>query len=60
MNEVIEKAEVRRSLEEIKTTLKGLSIEIEGGRQHHSSSSDFLQIILRDLLEAVKSLEKKL
>lgn len=57
---MIDNDEVKRSLEEIKTTLKGLSIEIEGGRQHHSSSSDFLQIVLRDLLAAIISLEKKL
>ena len=57
---MIEKSEIHRTLEEIKTSLKGLSIEIEGGRQHQSSASDFLQIVLRDLLAVVLSLEKKL
>lgn len=43
-----------------KSTIRGLSLEIEASRKHHSSSTDFILDVLKDLMAAVNQLERKL
>lgn len=45
-------------LEEIKNSLKGLSMEVEGWRQHTGSTGEFILVALKDMLNAVNKLQK--
>lgn len=45
-------------LEELKNSIKGLSMEVEGWRQHTGSTGEFILVALKDMLAAVVKLEK--
>lgn len=45
-------------LEELKNNIKGLSMEVEGWRQHTGSTGEFILVALKDMLAAVVKLEK--
>lgn len=44
-------------LEELKMAIKGLSIEVEGWRQHTGSTGDFILAALRELHVSVNKLQ---
>lgn len=44
-------------LEELKSSIKGLSMEVEGWRQHTGSTGEFILVALKDLHAAVNKLQ---
>lgn len=49
----------RERLEAIAMTIKGLSLEVAGLRNHTASSADFLLSAIRELMQSVQSLLDK-
>ena len=50
--------DIRAKLEEICVSIKGLSLEVEGWRQHTSGNGEFFLGALKDLLAAVNKLKE--
>jgi hypothetical protein len=55
---VSELEDIKAKLEELKNTLKGLSMEVEGWRQHTGSTGTFILDAIHDAVRAVNKLEK--
>lgn len=49
--------DISGKLEELKNSLKGLSMEVEGLRLNNNSNSDFILVALKDMLGAVNRLQ---
>lgn len=49
-------AEMIKSVRDLSATVNGMRLEVEGWRQHSSSTGYFLQIAVEDLLKAVNEL----